>query len=187
MKIAVDIDGVILDLVVKVCEIFNRDHKTNYTRDDVKRWEFFRDWDIREEEIYEIFEKAYEETMTIPLVDNNIPEILQKLNIKYQVDLLTARTNIFEAQLVSRLNSLKINKGSHYRNLNYTDPKPYDLKLYLDYDIFIDDNPNFVKSIKKFPEKKVYLYNQPWNEVFKENSNIIRVFNWKQIEKIFLE
>ena len=136
--------------------------------------------------IYEIFEKVYGESMTIPIIDTDIPDVLQRLNTKHHVDLLTARTKIFQAQLINKLNSLNIIKGSHYRNLNYVSPKPYDLKLYRDYDIFIDDNPNFVKSIKKFSEKKVYLYNQPWNESFKENSNMKRVYNWKQIGHFLL-
>ena len=187
MKIAVDIDGVILDLVIKVCEIFNGLYNASYTRNDVKRWEFYKDWNIPEETVYEIFERAYEESMTIPLIDNQIPLILQEINTAYHVDLLTARTKSFETQLLRRLNSLHIKPGSHYENLNYVDPKPYDLKLYLDYDIFIDDNPNFVKSIKKFPDKIVYLYDQPWNEDIKENSNVKRVYTWKQIEKILLK
>jgi uncharacterized HAD superfamily protein len=186
MKIAVDIDGVILDLVVKVCEIFNRLHKTNYTKNEVTRWEFFRDWNIPEKEIFEIFEKAYEESMTIPTIDNNTPHVLQRINARYHVDLLTARSKTFEAQLINKLNSLKIIKGSHYQNLNYADPKPYDLKLNLDYDIFIDDNPNLVESIKKFPEKKVFLYDQPWNKDLTENNNVKRVFNWEQIESLII-
>ena len=44
MRIAIDIDGVLLDLMVSYCEIFNERHKTEYTKKDVKNWEFFRDW-----------------------------------------------------------------------------------------------------------------------------------------------
>lgn len=186
MKIAVDIDGVILELAVKACEIFNKLYNTNYTKNEVKRWEFFRDWNVSEKEIYEIFERSYEESMTIPLIDNHISDILFRMNARYHVDLLTARTRTYETQLINRLKSLEIKKGSHYRELNYVDAKPYDIKLYLDYDIFIDDNPNFVKSIENFPEKKVFLYDQPWNKTIIENDNMIRVYNWKQIENYLI-
>jgi len=186
MKIAVDIDGVILDLIDKVCEIFNEPHGTTYTKNNIRRWEFFRDWNIPEKEIYEIFENAYERTMTIPIIDESIPHVLQKITNIYHVDLVTARTKTFEKLLVKRLNSLKIKRITHYRNLIYVEPKPYDLKLSLDYDIFIDDNPNFVKSIKNVSGKKLYLYNQPWNDIIKENRNVKRVYSWKQIESILL-
>ena len=44
MRIAVDIDGVLLDLVITFCEIFNERYNTHYTKEDVSNWEFFNDW-----------------------------------------------------------------------------------------------------------------------------------------------
>lgn len=186
MKIAVDIDGVILDMVIKVCEIFNERFNKNYTKDDVKRWEFFKDWNVPEEEIFKIFYKAYEESMTLPLIDENTLYILKKLNNQNNVDLVTARNIKYEIHLIDRLTSLDFKKGVHYINLIHVESKPYDAKIRLGYDILIDDNPNLVKSAKSFPDIRILLYDQPWNRYVGEIKNVVRVYNWKQIGKILL-
>ena len=186
MKIAVDIDGVILDMVLRVCEIFNKRFNKNYSKDDVKKWEFFKDWNVSEEEIFSIFYRAYEESMTLPLIDEDAPEILKKLNDQNHVDLVTARNIKYEIHLIERLDSLEITKGIHYLKLIHANSKPYDAKIRLDYNILIDDNPNLVKSAENFPDKRILLYDQPWNRHIGEIENVVRVYNWKQIGKILM-
>ena len=187
MKIGVDIDGVILDLGSKVCEIFNGLYNTNYTKNDVKRWEFYRDWKVPEEIIYDIFDKAYAQSSSIALIDKDAPYILNKLNETHNLDFVTARNKKFENYLIERLNSLKIKKDSHYQKIFYVEPKPYDTKIWLDYEILIDDNPNLVNSMNRFPERTLLLFDQPWNKNLKERVNVKRVLNWKQIEQVFEE
>jgi len=183
MKIAVDVDGVILAMIPKVCEIYNKAFNTNYTKEDVKQWEFFKDWNISEESMYKIFYQVYTNSQTLSLVDKDAPQVLKKLYKKYFVDLVTARDLRFEGNLIEKLNSLGIKKGTHYENLIHVEAKPYDSKLSLDYDIIIDDNPNLINTSEGFPNKKILLYNQPWNRNFKEKINLKRVENWKQIQK----
>lgn len=186
MKLAVDIDGVILDMVSKVCEIYNKSFKTTYTKDDVKKWEFFRDWNITEESMYDIFYQVYENSMSLRLIDKRAPQVLRNLSEKYQADLVTARNVKFESNLLERLDSLNIMKGIQYSDLVHVDEKPYDLKLQLSYDILIDDNPNLATVIDTYPGKKLLLYNQPWNQHVQEKNKVVRVYNWIQIESILL-
>ena len=186
MKIGVDIDGVILDLGSKVCEIFNSLYDTNYTKNDVKRWEFFRDWEVPEEIIYDIFDKAYQQSSTIALIDNDAPHILEKLHKVHDLDLVTARNKKFESHLVDRLNFLEIRKGVQYGDLIHVEPKPYDAKIALNYEILIDDNPNLIKPIIIFPKKRLLLFEQPWNRNLEEKENVKKVKNWKQIEGLLI-
>ena len=173
-------------MVSKVCEIYNKSFNTNYTKDDVKKWEFFKDWEISEESMYEIFYKVYESSMLLHLIDDNAPQNLKQLNEKYHADLVTARNIKFERNLLERLNSLDIRQGTHYKALVHVDEKSYDLKLQLSYDILIDDNPNLAKVINKYPNKKLFLYDQPWNRHVKENDCVKRVYNWAQIGHILI-
>lgn len=185
MKIGVDIDGVLLNLIEKVCEIFNELYHTDYTENDIRRWEFFKDWNVSEEVIYNVFYIAYEKSTTLSLIDDNAPQILKELNKKYRVDLVTARNYKYESQLLERLNSLEIKKGVHYENLIHVESKPYDVKIKLDYNILIDDNPNLVDSIEGYSNKRILLYDQPWNQRITEKKNVSRVYNWKQIRNLF--
>jgi len=111
MKIAVDIDGVLLDLMVTFCEIFNQRYNTNYRKKDVISWEFFKDWNVSEKESYEIFYKIYENSSSVPFIDENAPVILKKLNNIHHVDIVSARTSKYRHQLIKKLHEHDIKKG----------------------------------------------------------------------------
>jgi len=150
----------------------------------VLKWEFYKDWNVSEKKIYEMFDKAYENSATTPLIDSNAQSILKELNIRQNIDLVTARNVKYEQELVKRLDSLNIHVGIHYENLIHVKHKPYDIKLHLNYDFLIDDNPNLATSLEDNNTKTIILYDQPWNQEINETNTVIRVFNWKQIGKI---
>ncbi|MFX1480849.1 MAG: hypothetical protein ACFFCI_22415 [Promethearchaeota archaeon] len=181
-----DVDGVILDMVSKACEIYNKAYNTFYSKKDVKQWAFYKDWGISEKAMYKIFYEVYENSNLLPLIDNQAPIVLQKLNQKYQVDLVTARYSKYESKLLERLNTINILKDTHYNNLIHVEEKPSDAKLKLNYDILIDDNPNLATKINRFPNKTLLLYDQPWNRTIKMSKQVIRVYNWTQIKKELL-
>lgn len=181
MKIAVDIDGVLLDLVITFCEIFNEKYNMHYTKEDVSNWEFFNDWNISEEEAFGIFYQIYENTMVVPFIDEDASKFMKKLNLDHDVYILSARTSLYKAQIIKKLNLHNIKKGEHYNELILVHHKPYDQKQNYKFDIYIDDNPHLAETIKKTKERYLLLYNQPWNQNFICKNNIIRVYNWKEV------
>lgn len=186
MKIAVDVDGVILAMIPKVCEIYNERFNTNYSKADVRQWEFFKKWNISEESMYKIFDEVYENSHVLSLVDKRAPLVLKKLFNTHKVDLVTARNLRFESNLIKRLNILNIKEGTHYENIIHVEAKPYDSKLTLNYDVLIDDNPNLVKAIREYRNKELLLYDQPWNKNIVDNEKVKRVYNWNQIGALLI-
>jgi uncharacterized HAD superfamily protein len=182
MKVAIDIDGVLLDIMVTYCKIFNNRYHTQYVKKDVIDWEFFKYWEISEKEAFEIFYDIYNNSMGVPFIDANAPDIMKKLRNCHNVFIVTARNPEYEAPIVKKLNYHNIKKGIHYEDLILLHHKPYDIKLSLDFDLYVDDNPNLVQSIKKMPNKKLLLYDQPWNRDLVLPDNVKRVFNWREIE-----
>ena len=77
MKIAIDIDGVLLDIIVRYCEIYNKRYGTNYKKNDVTKWDFFNDWNIDEETAFKIFFEIYEDSRNVPFIDENAPKIMK--------------------------------------------------------------------------------------------------------------
>ncbi|MEJ2248542.1 MAG: hypothetical protein P8Y70_10810 [Candidatus Lokiarchaeota archaeon] len=185
MRVAIDVDGVLLDLMVEYCEIFNKKYNTSYSKEDVAHWEFFRDWNISEEAAYEIFHKIYENSQKVPFIDNDALKVLNSLYQNHYIDIVSARTFKFKRELRKALESHKVYRNVHYRNLILVSNKPYDIKLNLDYDIYVDDNPNLVNPITQFSKKFLLLYDQPWNQNAKNSKNVIRIKNWKEIETTF--
>jgi uncharacterized HAD superfamily protein len=183
MKIAVDIDGVLLDIMVEYCKIFNKRYGTNYIKKDVTDWEFFKDWGISEEEAFAVFNQIYEDSMSVPFIDNEAPSVMKSLNLKHEVFIVSARESEFKLPIIKKLNFHNIKKGIHYIELILLTHKPYDLKLSKHFDLYIDDNPNLVDPIKKLKNKFLLLYDQPWNQNSKCEHNVIRVYNWKEVHK----
>ncbi|MFX1297008.1 MAG: hypothetical protein ACFFD2_19420 [Promethearchaeota archaeon] len=181
MRIAVDIDGVLLDIMVTYCEIFNKKNKTSYQKKDVKNWEFFRDWKITEQEAYEIFYEIYEDSMLVPFIDIKASSIMKELNKIHEVYIVSARQPKYRNPILKKLRSHNIRKNIQYKELILLHPKPYDIKLKQDFEIYIDDNPNLVDPIKELKGRILLLYDQPWNQDVNVEGNINRVFNWKDI------
>lgn len=181
MKIAVDVDGVIFDLVDAFLNIFNHKFHTNYKRNDITQWEFYKDWKVSENQVYEIFYQIYEGKIPAPLIDKSIPVFLKRINNHHHVDILSARNSNFKSQLKAQLQNHNIIMGISYNDIILVNEKPYDLKLKHRYEIYIDDNPNLVDPIKKMETKTLFLYDQPWNKDSICDLNVIRIENWGQI------
>jgi len=169
MKIAVDIDGVILDIIVEYCEIYNRRYGTNYKKSDVTKWDFFADWNMDEETGFKIFYEIYEDSQNIPFIGEGAPGIMKKLNERYDLDIVS--------------DSHDIMAGIQYTELILLHHKPYDIKLKQNYDLYVDDNPNLVEPIKMMKNRTLLLFDQPWNQHSVCEDNVYRVYNWNEVDK----
>ncbi len=186
MKIAIDIDGVILDIIVQYCEIYNKRYSTNYKKKDVTKWDFFNDWGIDEETGFKIFYEIYEDSQDVPFIDEDAPRIMKKLNKRYDLDIVSARLPEYRSSIIDKLETHDVMAGIQYTELILLHHRPYDIKLKQNYDLYVDDNPNLVESIKMMEDRTLLLYDQPWNQSSVCEGNVYRVHNWEEVqEKIF--
>jgi len=182
MKIAVDVDGVILNSIQLFIRHYNQTHKTHYTKDDITQWDFFEDWNMSEKEFYSTFYMLYENEEAPPLIDDHIPEYLRKLNSTHKVDIVSARNPRFKRSLQQKLKKEGICQKEQYNNLIVVNEKPHNLKITLNYDIYIDDNLNLIPFLVAYPQKTLLLFHQPWNaHILLQSRNIIRVHNWLEV------
>ena len=183
MKIAIDIDGVLLDIIVRYCEIYNKRYGTNYKKNDVTEWNFFNDWNIDEETAFKIFFEIYEDSRNVPFIDQDAPKIMKKLNERYDLDIVSARLPEYRSSITEKLDSHDIKEGIQYTELILLHHKPYDIKLKQNYDLYLDDNPNLVEPIKKLKDRTLLLYDQPWNQDSVCENNVYRVHDWNEVDK----
>ena len=183
MKIAIDIDGVLLDIIRTYCEIFNGRYGTSFQKKDVTNWNFFEDWNIDEETGFKIFFEIYEESQNIPFIDDNAPKIMKRLNERYDLDIVSARVPEYRSSIVEKLESHDIKAGIQYTELILLHHRPYDIKLKQNYDLYVDDNPNLVAPIKMMKNRTLLLFDQPWNQNSVCEENVFRVHNWEEVEK----
>jgi len=176
MKIAVDLDGVVWDIMRVFLKIYNRIYSENVKYEDIDDWYYFPQ---------ERFEHVYPLTlpwiMDYPVLDEFIYIYLFVLNKEHDVSILTAELNPIEI-LEEKLKSLGIFKGTQYKELIKIDPK--DTKLDYEFDVYIDDKPGLARKMHKFPKRYMLLYDQPWNQDFDDSKseNVWRIFRWDEIK-----
>jgi 5'(3')-deoxyribonucleotidase len=176
MKIAIDLDGVVWDLMTIFIKTYNKLYNENVKFNDVQDWHYFPG-----DRFLTVYEIANEKLFEYPETEKNIYDHLYNLNIrkKHDVQILTHEINSVE-NLKMKLKCLNIVEGIHYNNLikDQNNVK----KVNYSFDIFIDDAPFMVEDIQKFPNKTLLLFDQPWNWNANTNyDNVYRVYSWQEV------
>ena len=178
MKIALDVDGVLADVIMSWMNYSNSIRK-KITKNQITNWEFWKEFQINPFDFYAELSLCWKNWMSIPTTEKNLSSITKSLSSIGQVDVVTAREHSTDSFVKSWLDYHDISYN------NYVSVIDGPMKAELDYDVFIDDSP---LNVEKFltNNKKVILYSQPWNEHV-SNDQIIRVSNLSEaIEKIKL-
>jgi hypothetical protein len=178
MKIALDVDGVLADVIVSWLN-YSNSIRPEIAKHQITSWEFWNEFEIDRYDFYTELSSCWKNWMAIPTTEKNLSSITKSLTDIGQVDIVTARERSTDSFVKSWLD---------YHNIeydNYVSVIDGPMKSDLDYDVFIDDSPLNAEQFLK-NNKKVILYSQPWNQHFSENK-IHRVSNLLEaIEKIKL-
>lgn len=199
MKIALDVDGVLLDTMGYFCEVYNNLYKDDKTKNDITRFGFSEDWGMSEEEFWEVFDICRHGE--IEPIDKKACKYIKKIHKKHDIDIVTARPEKDRPYILSALHRLEIWNDIHYDKLVLTLKDNVNSKAELYYNIYIDDNPNLANHIKRITEDDAYYYEisgehpstpqdlllwqQPWNWRVVSELSVQRVTGWKSIMKWF--
>lgn len=178
MKIALDVDGVLAD-VIESWLINNNKIRSNISKDEITNWNFWEKFKINRYDFYEELSTCWKNWSTIPPTEDNLSIVTKNLSNFGQVDIVTARELSTDPFVKNWL------KQHNITYQNYVSVIDGPMKADLDYDVFIDDSPlNAIKFLKH--KKKFFLYSQPWNQNI-SNSNIQRIFTLSEaVEKLKL-
>ena len=172
MKIALDVDGVLAD-VIESWLIFSNKKRPRILRENVKNWDFWKEFEINRFDFYKELTSCWKNWISIPPTEQNLSSTSKTLSNLGQVDIVTARERSTDSFVK---NWLKFH-GIVYEN--YVSVIDGTMKADLDYDVFIDDSPlNAIKFLKN--NKNVFLYTQPWNQHIK-NKNIKRISKLSEV------
>ena len=181
-KLIIDVDDVITggELINSINNFLN----TNYTEEDSKDYYLQKLLGDREQEYFDNFENInlYENAKSY----KDCYEVLKKLNDKYDVYFCSAFT-WNEAHKTASFN-LKHKYDFLYREFDFILPNKYIFmydKMMINCDIRIDDKINNLGNAKINLLYTAYHNKNITDEQLKEK-NIIRVNNWKDIEKVLI-
>jgi len=166
LKIALDVDGVLAD-VIESWLIYNNKIRSCISKDDITNWDFWEKFKINRYDFYEELTLCWKNWISIPTTENDLSLITQNLSNFGQVDIVTARDPSSDSFVKSWL---KLHDITYQ---NYVSVIDGPMKADLDYDLFIDDSPlNAIKFLER--KKNVFLYSQPWNQHISDQ-NIQRI------------
>ena len=178
MKIALDVDGVLADVIQSWLN-YSNSIRQEILKSDITDWDFWRKYNINRYNFYDELNSCWENWLSIPPTEDNLSLVTKNLSNIGQVDIVTAREHSTNSFVKNWLKHFDISYD------NYVSVIDGPMKADLDYDVFIDDSPlNALKILQH--NKKVILYSQPWNKHISENQ-IHRISNLSEaVEKIKL-
>ncbi len=152
MKIALDVDGVLADVITS----WIRTSKTDIHVQDIKSWDFWKDLEIPRDTFHTQLDSCWNNWSGIPPTESDLGDKTSRLSDLGDVDIVTARSPDTDTSVKAWLRY----HGIVYRN--YVSVAAGVMKADLDYDVFIDDSP--ITATKMITEnKQMILYTQPWN------------------------
>jgi len=149
-KILVDVDGTIADIHTLFSSTISKDFNVNFSVEDIDCWGFgakARNLGLDEKFcvnlVHELWKEKWEE---VALIDTFVVNVLTEIKQKHTVDIVTANES-FES-IRKWLSKNSVPHHSFIFHLN---------KHELDYDVFIEDNPDLHSKLK--PHQTVLLKN----------------------------
>lgn len=186
LKIAVDYDGCLAKTMDFVCELINFKTGNNHTYKEINRWTYWEDIGLGKEfwDCYDFLDKNGR--LLIKPYDRYVTNSLDEINrLIGSFDIVTANNKSAGNQIEEWIYMIYINpENVPIFNINCIGRKTAAEKLELNYDIYIDDNPNLAEAAIDFPNKKILLANAPWNKHIKNSFNVKRFESWKEIPKL---
>ena len=175
MKIALDVDGVLAD-VIESWLSYNNKIRPTISKSQISEWDFWKNHDINKFDFYNELSICWKSWENIPPTENNIASATKQLSNIGTVDIVTARDDSTHNDVKNWLKLHNIDFNNYVGVLEGVE------KSKLDYDIFIDDSPLNAKSMLE-QGKSVILYSQPWNLSF-EDKRATRIHELKSAVSI---
>lgn len=175
MKIALDVDGVLADVILSWIVYNNSIRQKILKKSDITSWDFWKKFQINRYDFYHELSECWKNWQLIPATEKNLSSITKDLSKLGQVDIVTAR---------ERSTDSFVKKWLKFHNIsydNYVSVMDGQFKSDLNYDVFVDDSPlNALKLIQN--NKKIILYSQPWNQNISK-IQIHRIYNLSEAIK----
>ncbi|QDI88822.1 hypothetical protein Nisw_04450 [Candidatus Nitrosopumilus sp. SW] len=172
MKIALDVDGVLADVIQSWLN-YNNSIRREIQKHEITDWNFWKKFKINRYDFYSELSSCWKNWTSIPPTEENLSSVTKNLSDIGQVDIVTARERSTDSFVKNWLEYHDISYD------NYVSVIDGPMKADLDYDVFIDDSPlNALKFLEN--NKSVILYSQPWNQHLTEN-NIYRISNLSEV------
>ena len=181
LRIAVDLDGVLAESMVVWCRLANEEFGTRLKMKDLDSWSAWKKSQISKDDFYRILDASWDDWRDIPPTEPRIARKVARIEKFGDIDVVTGRSKRTEEAAKNWIDSQRIQYGHFVRVQGWRD------KIYLDYDVYIDDAPYLMPLVSHDPKAWAILYDRPWNQSVSEMPKVQRAESWNQIPELMEE
>lgn len=187
MKIGVDLDAVVADMMSPLIDFHNKKYGTSFKISDHVTFSIEKIWKCTEEEAikrcFEFFQSDF--LNQIKPVSGAI-EGINFLSSRHKLHIITSRPHLLNKHTGSWIKEYfpkkfkSINHSNQFSKKGSIKRKKSDICKELKVDLMIEDHLEFAYDCASL-NIKILLMNMPWNQTKKLPKNIVRVYSWKEI------
>ena len=170
MRIALDVDGVLANLIEPLLKRYKEETGVEISVEEVDTWDFWKKHGLSKQMFMELLIKTWTRWWEIEPIEDDVEEDVERLNSLGHVDIVTQRP----AKTIEYVKEWLEKNKIKYRRFTWVPPRR--TKAQLSYDIYIDDSPKLAEALNKLG-KPMLLYDQPWNRSFGETRIVRRVYS----------
>ncbi len=181
MKIGIDVDGVLADLVTPLIQFHNEKYGTELSVEDVKGYDLAEAWEVSDAE----HRRRIDDFLQSDRVSNLEPledarGVIDILASKHDLYVLTARKPAIAREATERWVNERF--PDSFEDVLFSEDSSSKAALCEENDItlLIDDNPDHVRACSEHDVTGV-LFRQPWNEDADLPEHVPKVHGWSQV------
>src|SRR5260370_11032344 len=178
LRIAVDLDGVLAETMTAWCEKANEELGTRLKLDDIDSWASWMKLGVTKDQFYRLLDSSWDDWENVPPTETGLAGKVARIQSLGTVDIVTGRSR---RTVESARNWLEQHKIPFERFVRVPGVRD---KVYLDYDVYIDDGPDLMPLISRNPVKHGILYERPWNRYMHDMPRIFKVEKWAEIPRV---
>ena len=178
LKIAVDLDGVLAETMEAWCRRVNEIYGTRLRLDDLDSWTSWRKIGVTKDDFFRILDETWDAWEDIPPTEPGLAEKVERVEKLGSLDIVTGRSRQTVESAKSWLSHHKIPYQRFVRVRGWRD------KVFLNYDVYIDDAPELMPLISRNPKMRGILYARPWNQGVADMPRVYKVESWNRIPEV---
>lgn len=175
LKIAVDLDGVLAESMLVWCKRANKEFGTRLKMEEIDSWSWWKKTSISKDDFYRILDESWERWKEIPPTEPKIAEKVARIEKFGDLDIVTGRSKRTVEAARDWVDNQKIRYRRFVRVLGWRD------KIFLNYDVYIDDAPDLMPLISQSPTSWAVLYERPWNRSLADMPKVLKAKSWRQV------
>jgi len=177
-RIAVDLDGVLAETMEAWCRMVNERFGTRIKLEDLDTWTSWLKTGITKDQFFEILDETWATWEDIPPTEPDLAVKVAKVEKLGSLDIVTGRSRQTVEHAKAWLSHHKIPYERFVRVRGWRD------KIFLNYDVYVDDAPELMPLISRNPVMWGILYERPWNRNLAVMPRVFRVETWNQVPRI---